>query len=156
MEFSRNFRKAYFPILHNNITTQATEEDFNHDPGRSGQYLLQKSTEILKGAASLVKQLQRSNRKLETQQLSFAANTDWQGDIHQMKDILDIGRKIGEQKVESILTGGEKPLLDVKATDISQLLFDKHNRLAGDLTWGGAVKKQEKAIMRLVNTLPLA
>jgi hypothetical protein len=33
------------------------------------------------------------------------ADTDWQEDIHKMKSILDFGRQIGEQKLESIFAG---------------------------------------------------
>jgi hypothetical protein len=126
----------------------------NPNPGGSGNFLHRKSTEILSGAASLIKQLQKSCGELEAQQVLFKADTDWQEDIHNMKRILDIGRQIGEQKVESIFTGVGNTLLDAQTAEVSQLLYDKHNRLAGDLTWDGAVRKQEKAIMRLVNTLP--
>lgn len=81
-------------------------------------------------------------------------NTDWREDMHKMKRILDFGRQIGEQKMESIFTGIRNPLLDAQRAEIAQLLYNKHNQLASDLTWDGAVRKQEKAVMRLVNTLP--
>ena len=154
MEFSEHFRTAYFPLLRDNATTQTLEEQLNPNPGISGNLLHQRSTEVLSGAASLIEQLQKSCGELEAQQTLFAANTDWQEDILKMKRILDSGRQIGEQKVESIFTGVGNTLLDASTAEISQLLYDKHNRLAGDLTWDGAVRKQEKAVMRLVNTLP--
>jgi hypothetical protein len=155
MEFAENFRIAYSPIIRNNLTTKATEEHFNLDPSRYDHHLHQKSTEIFSCATSLVEQLRKSYERLEVQQTSFTVDTDWQEDLHQMKHILDVGRRIGEQKVESILTGAGKPLLDVTSAEISQLLYDKHSRLADDLPWEGAVRRQEKAVMRLVNTLPL-
>jgi hypothetical protein len=154
MEFSEHFRTTYLPLLCHNATTQALKEELNPDPGTSCNLLHRRSTEVLIGAACLIEQLLKSCRELEAQQALFTANTDWQEDIHKMKRILDFGRQIGEQKVESIYTGVGNKLLDAQTAEISQLLYDKHNRLAGDLTWDGAVRKQEKAVMRLVNTLP--
>jgi hypothetical protein len=71
-----------------------------------------------------------------------------------MKSILDFGRQIGEQKLESIFAGVWNTLIVALTAEISRLLYDKQNRLAVNLTWDGAVRKQEKAVMRLVNTLP--
>jgi hypothetical protein len=152
--FSEHFRRSYLPLLRDNATTQPLGEQLNRNLGISGNYLHQRSTELLSGAASLIEQLQKSCRKLEAQQALFTANTDWQEDIHKMKRILDFGRQIGEQKVESIFTNVGNTLLDAQTAEISQLLYDKHNRQAGDLNWDGVVRKQEKAVMRLVNTLP--
>jgi hypothetical protein len=152
MEFAENFRIVYSPILRND--TQATMEDFKLGPSRYDQRLHQKSTEILICAASLVEQLRKSYETLEAEQTTFTVERGWQEDIDQMKLILDVGRQIGEEKVESILTGAEKPLLDVQSAEISQILYDKHNPPAGDPNWDGAVRRQEKVVMRLVNTLP--
>jgi hypothetical protein len=79
---------------------------------------------------------------------------DWGEDMHKVKHILDSGRHIGEQKVESIFTSVGNPMLDAQTAEISQLLYDRHSRLAGDLSWDQAVRKQEKAVMRLISTLP--
>jgi hypothetical protein len=81
-------------------------------------------------------------------------DTDWEEDMHRVKRILDSGRHIGEQKVESIFNGVGNPMFDAQTAEISQLLYDRHSQLAGDLSWGQAVRKQEKAVMRLINTLP--
>lgn len=154
MEFSEHFRTAYFPLLRHNATIQTLEVQLNPKSGTSGNLLHQRSTEVLSGAACLIEQLLKSCRELEAQQTLFTTNIDWQEDIHKMKRILDFGRQIGEQNVENIFTGVENKLLDAQTAEISQLLYDKHNRLAGDLTWDGVARKQEKAVMRLVNTLP--
>lgn len=154
MEFSEHFRTAYFPLLCDNATSQTLKEQLNHNFSISGNLLHQRSTEVLSGATSLIEQLQKSYKELEAQQTLLTANTDWQEDIQKMKRILDFGRHLGEQKMECIFTGVGNTLLDAQTTEISQLLYDKHNRPAGDLTWDGVARKQEKAVMRLVNTLP--
>lgn len=154
MEFSENFRFAYSPILRNNVTTLSTQEHLNLGSSRYDERLHQRGVEILSCATSLVNQLRKSHEKLEAQQMLFTVDTEWQEDIHQMKHILDVGRQVGKQKVECILTDVGQPLLNAKSAEISQLLYDKHSRPAGDLTWDSAVRKQEKVVMRLVNTLP--
>lgn len=156
MEFSNDFSAAYSPILRDNATNQTLEEQLNTVASRSCNLLHQRSTEVLVSASVLIEQLQKSCRELENQHASLTVDIDWQEDIHKIKRILDSGRQIGEQKVESIFTGTGNPMLDAQTAEISQLLYERHshNRPASDLTWDQAVRKQEKAVMRLVSTLP--
>ncbi len=86
--------------------------------------------------------------------MSSTEDAGWHEDMHKMKRILDSGRQLGQQKVERIFTGIGYPMLDAQSAKISQLLYDKQRRPAGDLTWDEVVRKQDKAVMRLVNTLP--
>jgi hypothetical protein len=152
MGFLDHFGKAYLPI-HDNA--QMLEEQLKSDASISPNLLHERSSHVLVGAAALIERLHKSSRELEKQQVSYTVDTDWQEDTRKIRHILDSGRQLGEQKVQRIFAGAGSLMLDSQMAEISQLLYDRHNRPAGDLTWDQAVRKQEKAVMRLVSTLPL-
>jgi hypothetical protein len=104
-------------------------------------------------AAALIERLQKASRKLAINMRSSTLETSWQEDVHKMSCILDCGKRFGEQRVEGILAPSSHPRLDNRETEITQVVYGECNRQTGNLTWDQATRKQEKAVMKLVDTM---
>lgn len=79
---------------------------------------------------------------------------NWEDGAKSLKYIIDIGRQIGERKVDSVLSGNRASPMDSEAAELGELLYGRDEPHAQEETWAEAVRKQEKGVTRLVNSLP--
>jgi hypothetical protein len=109
---------------------------------------------VISDAQIPIDQFQKVCSKLLSQETAVSGETNWNNSIQHTKHIMDVGRRVGERKVETFLRGGREALFDSGAEEISELLYRRSGRTIEHHTWGDVAKKQEKAVMRLINTLP--
>jgi hypothetical protein len=106
------------------------------------------------GARRILEDFQTCADQLAAPEVSYASRSDWKGNVDRLEGILDIGREIGERKVERILTGDQKLATHGETTKISDFFYKDNEEHGSALTWGKLAGKQENALGRLVKTLP--
>ena len=109
---------------------------------------------VITGASSLTAQFRSCRVKLAYEETSLYMDHSWEDGAKTLKYILDIGRQIGERKIDSILSGSRVSPFGSEAAEVSELLYGGDEPHAQGETWAEVVRKQEKGVVRLVNSLP--
>lgn len=126
----------------------------SQNPKVASQKLRLKSAEILNNAVNLIERFQKSSSKLASHKISLEVTANWEAEMQQTLHILDVGKRVGEQKMEHILTGSREQVVEAEMTGTSKQFYDQSNRIAQDVTWASVVRKQEKKVRKLVHLLP--
>lgn len=152
--FTKSFCDVYSYILPSETTNQSSNQPVQSKSDSSVHMLQQKSTNVIKGTSSLIRQFQGRRVKLAYQELSLSMDPSWEDGAKNLKYILDVGRQIGERRVDSILSRSRAALMNNDAVEVGELLYGRDEPHAQKETWAEAARKQEKRVMRLVNSLP--
>ena len=152
-EFTRSFRGTYFRILLLDMANLADHGPTECRPDSSNRVLQQKSMNKIADASILIEQFQCCSDEFMTQNTRLLTDGSWEDGLKKATYILDIGRQIGEQKADSILAGSRPLFTDGEAPKVSEILYGTNELPVQELTWAEVARKQQKGVMRLVNTL---
>jgi hypothetical protein len=109
---------------------------------------------VIGRALGLINLFQESSTKIACKETAKSMNKRWDNDLQDMKRILDTGKCVGEWKVECILNTSHGELLNQDVIKTSELFSMRTKGYKEDVNWARVARKHEKAIIRLVTTLP--
>lgn len=151
-EFFRSFRVAYSSVLKTGPSKESTLISLNQ--GKDAHKLYQKSIIVMKKAMSLASYSQLSEASIVAHDTAMSVSTNWKLEINHTKDVLEMGRQVGIERVAGILGIHRDEQTDAEALNVVEHLFEKKIEASEELNWATIARKQEKAVRKLVKVLP--
>lgn len=113
-----------------------------------------KSHKMTKDALQLVARFERLTGDVAAPNATILLGNDWTQEDRHMGHLIDIGKGVGQNRIEDILTGSRGGSnVDADSTHVAQMLYlsTEHSASGG---WGKVAKKQRKLYGRLINSIP--
>jgi hypothetical protein len=101
-----------------------------------------------------VERFEMANANTLSMETSGLMDNEWEGEDEAVAKVLTIGKAVGLDKYQRILTACKPMEMDDNATQVNQLLYGGPEDDAS-VGWARIAKKQEKAARRLVKTFSL-
>ena len=126
---------------------------YGTDPTQGFAANYEKSREIVTMALSLVSKFEEVAKRVERIDVSALLENEWGAKDDQFKALLSMGKDIGVERYRRMLNASkEKLVLEGNAKEVEGALF----KGAREGKWGDVVRKQQKAMKKLVKTVEVA
>jgi hypothetical protein len=142
-------RNIYGLSLQDNASKGRGNQHLFIVPEKSTNGLHHESVVTLNRAQGLINLFYEASTGMVCREATQSINKKWNNEVQETKRILDTGRRFGERKVEKFLYSSHGGLLSEDATKTSELFYKGTNGREDDTSWARAVRKHEKAIVRL-------
>lgn len=149
MNFLNSFKKAYAmsrPAAPSNKNDQG-QSTFSADE-TSFASLYQHSKKLTSQAYQLIDDFEKADEKTTSIDISDLINNDWRDQNEEVSKLLKIGMCVGLAKIEALLTGAKKPLIEEGEDTNAQNWYREDDGAA--LGWGRMAKKQGKAVKKVI------
>lgn len=113
------------------------------------------STSITENGHQLLAAVERLGSELGSHMLSTQAKEEeWNHNISKVETLLDAGKRVGEAKATTLLTGLQKQDLQDNTDEASGALFGEAVDVNGSVTWADVAAKQSRAVRKLASAFP--
>jgi hypothetical protein len=109
----------------------------------------------IRDAHQLLEEFDKSvSRLVSLKPTTLHLEQNWSKEIHDTESILEIGRRVGENKIANMLAGSQASEAGPDYKKASELLFLATDENEESIRWVDVARKQERLMRRLTAALP--
>ena len=153
-DFLETFREVYASSAPFELQAKDTSQRKDSSSVHGFASLYKRSRSLTARGLEVVEKFEMASAKTSSIETSGLMDNEWGCEDETAAKVLAIGKAVGLDKYQSILTAGKPMEMDGDANQISELLYGGTEEGLSP-GWGKVAKKQEKAARKLVKTFSL-